>query len=72
MRCPICQREFEKSESNALPFCSERCRTIDLGRWLGESYRMPVEPDPNADESLDADIAEGNGTSGTSFDDRGP
>jgi endogenous inhibitor of DNA gyrase (YacG/DUF329 family) len=25
------------------PFCSPRCKTIDLGRWLGESYRIPAE-----------------------------
>ena len=25
------------------PFCSERCKLIDLGRWLGEQYRVPVE-----------------------------
>jgi hypothetical protein len=23
------------------PFCSERCRLVDLGRWLGEAYRIP-------------------------------
>jgi len=26
------------------PFCSKRCRTIDLGRWLGEGYRIPGQP----------------------------
>jgi endogenous inhibitor of DNA gyrase (YacG/DUF329 family) len=25
------------------PFCSRRCKTIDLGRWLGETYRLPAE-----------------------------
>jgi uncharacterized protein len=50
MRCPVCKREFDKGASTALPFCSERCRTIDLGRWLGEEYGMPVMPDPEADE----------------------
>ena len=52
MRCPVCKREFEKSTSPAPPFCSERCRTIDLGRWLGESYSMPATPDPDADEPV--------------------
>jgi endogenous inhibitor of DNA gyrase (YacG/DUF329 family) len=41
--CPICQRQFEPSESPAMPFCSERCRQIDLGRWLREVYSVPVE-----------------------------
>ena len=50
MRCPTCEREFDSSESTALPFCSERCRLIDLGRWLDEGYSLPVVPDPEADE----------------------
>jgi endogenous inhibitor of DNA gyrase (YacG/DUF329 family) len=62
MRCPICKREFERDASPALPFCSERCRTIDLGRWLGEEYSMPVIPDPEADEFVDdKDAASENG-----------
>jgi uncharacterized protein len=50
MRCPVCNREFEAATSTALPFCGERCRTIDLGRWLGETYALPTVPDPEADE----------------------
>jgi endogenous inhibitor of DNA gyrase (YacG/DUF329 family) len=50
MRCPVCDRVLDKLESTAMPFCSERCRTIDLGRWLSEAYRLPVVPDPEADE----------------------
>ncbi len=62
MRCPICKREFDPEASPALPFCSERCRTIDLGRWLGEAYHLPVTPDPEADEVADEIPAdEGNG-----------
>lgn len=62
MRCPVCNREFEPAKSAALPFCSERCRTIDLGRWLGEAYRLPVIPDPEADELPDEKPAtNGNG-----------
>ena len=43
LRCPVCQKEFEPEKSTARPFCSERCRTIDLGRWLGEKYGMPLD-----------------------------
>jgi uncharacterized protein len=60
----VCKREFESASSPALPFCSERCRTIDLGRWLGESYRMPAMPDPEDDEVPDDGNAEGNGVKG--------
>jgi endogenous inhibitor of DNA gyrase (YacG/DUF329 family) len=63
MHCPICKREFDRESSPALPFCSERCRTIDLGRWLGEDYSVPVTPDPDADEfDEDGGVSEnGNG-----------
>ena len=30
-----------------MPFCSERCRQIDLGRWMNEEYSVPIEPDPD-------------------------
>jgi endogenous inhibitor of DNA gyrase (YacG/DUF329 family) len=37
------------------PFCSERCKMADLGRWLGEEYRVPVdEPAPEAELDDDA------------------
>jgi endogenous inhibitor of DNA gyrase (YacG/DUF329 family) len=58
MRCPICGREFESAQSTAKPFCSERCRTIDLGRWLGESYSLPVVPDPEAAELPEAEATD--------------
>jgi uncharacterized protein len=55
MRCPVCQREFKAAQSAVVPFCSERCRTIDLGRWLDEGYSLPVVPDPEADELPEPD-----------------
>jgi endogenous inhibitor of DNA gyrase (YacG/DUF329 family) len=42
--CPICGRVLEgpdRAEWPEWPFCSRRCKTIDLGRWLGENYRIP-------------------------------
>lgn len=50
MQCPICEKEFKPAESTAMPFCSSRCKTIDLGRWLDEDYGLPSMPDPDADE----------------------
>ncbi|HEY1378125.1 MAG TPA: DNA gyrase inhibitor YacG [Gemmataceae bacterium] len=55
-RCPICERSMtgdSAAEFPHLPFCSERCRRIDLGRWLGERYRIPG-PDSSV-PSADAD-----------------
>jgi len=34
------------------PFCSERCHLIDLGRWLGEEYRIPGGPSAEAVEAV--------------------
>jgi endogenous inhibitor of DNA gyrase (YacG/DUF329 family) len=38
-----------------LPFCSARCKTIDLGRWLGEAYHLPAEEqdDPSEEEETE-------------------
>ncbi len=47
IRCPICEKQFDPSASRAMPFCSDRCRQIDLGRWLREAYSVPVERDPD-------------------------
>jgi len=47
IRCPICERQFDPATSPAMPFCSARCRQIDLGRWLREIYSVPVERDPD-------------------------
>jgi uncharacterized protein len=43
MRCPICDKEFEPETSPAMPFCCQRCRLIDLGRWLDEKQGIPFE-----------------------------
>ena len=44
VRCPQCGGESLWSADNKFrPFCSERCKLIDLGAWASESYRVPVE-----------------------------
>ena len=50
--CPTCSAEVVWSTDNKYrPFCSERCKLIDLGAWANEDYRVPVkeEPDPGAE-----------------------
>lgn len=45
-RCPICNKDMlPRAENPAFPFCSARCKQVDLGRWLNEEYRVPVTPD---------------------------
>ena len=43
IKCPHCGRLTLYSTENLFrPFCSERCRTIDLGAWASETYKVPV------------------------------
>ena len=48
--CPTCGRKIEWSEASPhRPFCSDRCRLIDLGAWLSEQRAVPGEPvDPES------------------------
>jgi len=41
--CPTCGRELEWAAAPFRPFCSERCRLIDLGAWLTERHSIPAE-----------------------------
>ncbi len=40
MRCPICRKETTWRDNPNRPFCSERCKLIDLDNWLSERYRV--------------------------------
>lgn len=44
-RCGVCRGEAVKDGNKFWPLCSERCHLVDLGRWLGEEYRVPEGPD---------------------------
>ena len=46
VKCPTCERELEWEAAPFRPFCSERCRLIDLGAWLTEQRAIPGEPAP--------------------------
>ena len=46
-RCPQCGKIADLTpDTRSRPFCSERCKLIDLGAWAAESYRVPVAEDP--------------------------
>jgi len=49
VRCPICGRPVPLGDPE-FPFCSPRCRLIDLGNWASEAYRIPAEPLPGGSE----------------------
>ena len=50
VRCPVCEKQFDSEESDAMPFCSQRCRDIDLNRWLTEGYGLPYESEDELPE----------------------
>ncbi len=50
MRCPICKRETAWEGNAFRPFCSERCKLIDLDNWLSERYRAPA-PEGTSEEA---------------------
>ena len=48
VKCPTCGGDSVFAPSNAYrPFCSERCRNIDLGAWANEDFRVPEELPPD-------------------------
>ena len=54
VKCPTCGRSIEWSDQSPFrPFCSERCRVIDLGAWLSEKHAIP-----DAETQRDPDSAE--------------
>jgi hypothetical protein len=56
--CPICHQPTARETHRDFPFCSERCRTLDLGNWAMEKYVVsepvldPDEPDAPSDTIL--------------------
>lgn len=66
-RCPICRKPTESGKDADFPFCSERCRLLDLGNWASEKYRVsqpvfdesefgsPSAPVSHTGEAEDAD-----------------
>jgi uncharacterized protein len=53
MKCPICKKTEVAPGDPEFPFCSERCRLIDLGNWASEKYVIPGRPlqeKPGGDE----------------------
>jgi len=41
--CPFCKKKFSYYSSIFRPFCSEKCKLIDLGQWLDESYGVAAQ-----------------------------
>ena len=50
--CPSCRKPALYGEQNPWrPFCSQRCRNVDLGAWASEQFRVPAETTPHDDDA---------------------
>lgn len=50
-KCPTCNKQFDPQTSGAMPFCCDRCRRIDLNRWLSEDVSIPFRETGDDDGS---------------------
>jgi uncharacterized protein len=49
LRCPICKKAVKSADPD-FPFCSDRCRSIDLGKWATGAYVIPVTESEDDEE----------------------
>lgn len=51
-KCPMCKAILPGTEVPTFPFCSERCKLLDLGQWLEGKYRVsrPIDPTDQLEE----------------------
>ena len=64
-RCPICKGEVA-AEAASRPFCSDRCKMVDLGRWLQGEYVIPGEDAVSLDPSEMARLDDAGASGGSS------
>lgn len=58
VNCPSCSKPVEwKAENNFRPFCSERCKKIDLGAWANEEYRVSQNTPTDDEDQLPENFA---------------
>lgn len=51
IKCPQCGEIFDSATSASKPFCSERCKLIDLGAWADGSYSILTEDSPMSEQA---------------------
>jgi uncharacterized protein len=57
IKCPTCRKETVWENNPYRPFCSDRCRVVDLGAWAQERYRIPgEEQEIRSDDDEDEEI----------------
>lgn len=55
VKCPSCSKKFNYYDGEFRPFCSERCKMVDLGQWFNESYTVATR-DPLSEEDIEVVI----------------
>ncbi len=55
IKCPECDTIFDYYQSTSRPFCSEKCKMIDLGHWFHETYRIPTKENGEKELELEDD-----------------
>jgi endogenous inhibitor of DNA gyrase (YacG/DUF329 family) len=53
IKCPICKKKTTWEENPWRPFCSERCKLIDLGKWAAEEYRIEGKKEEGKEKKED-------------------
>ena len=51
--CPMCKKAIANVQEPAFPFCSDKCRLLDLGNWLDGKYNTSRPLDPSDEQSID-------------------
>jgi endogenous inhibitor of DNA gyrase (YacG/DUF329 family) len=49
--CPLCKKETSWNDNSFRPFCSERCKLIDLGGWASEQYRIAEKKEDSEEDT---------------------
>lgn len=53
--CPVCSKPMVKDHA---PFCSARCKDVDLNRWLSDGYSIPGTPDDDSEGTENPDFSD--------------
>jgi len=58
IKCPKCKKEVDWEGNEWRPFCSERCKMVDLGAWVSENYSIEGDALEDSGHDVDADSDE--------------
>ncbi len=54
--CPYCRKALSSTVQGVWPFCTERCKALDLGAWAKEEYRVPAAKDHEISSDLESQL----------------